>query len=876
MSSPEQYDDEFCYTINSPPADQPEDAFVKFQDKRDENFSSSTSSEEDNGMGFDDFMDSLDLPPDLNGLEQERTDSPETQEQVMSLDKLVAELCVGQQDETEIKQEQEAILKLAKPSKPLGMRLMGCPFILKLYLAASSDAISMINWLPNGLQLVIDYLALQDHLISSSQIFRCRSVLQFTEKLKSEGFVRIHKEEVYARGLEAADLKPLLLYYQKQEFVRGDLDSLKALMEESLLKEKCPNGKTAEEAAVERAAKQAEFPVPLHLPSKSHIERMQQRGDKCCASISLRAPIQEARCRFRTLLDHLAATKVLQASAHLRENTAMKKGRPLDFSTFTSSSIKCVRPHDSVITLDPNKPLPEYAGYYGRVSPNKVSKFFSDFLPRYGNKTTGYKDIVLETTNKPSNFQQNLPIGLEYSDSDDNEPDDVQAPVSPVGQDSDIDCMPSTSAAAAAAMRSTGRKRSVDSVDDQDLEEAMQELCGGSTALKENVSSGSRGKAKPQQKPKSPKVTSRKRRAKSFDSSSSEDDEDEVSRKPKRAKKETAKDARKLQESTSEEAIEEDQDDLPKKRGPKTKAKMPKAASRKRHASPNKDEASPPRKRDKKGIQDSRQTKRNKKLEELEEEEVFVKKKLGQKKKQLSETDEENEDVEENEEADAEEYEEEDAAENDHAPQDEVENAEEDEYLEEDIAEGDVYLEDEIVEGDEIAEGDEYIEEDIAENYEQPEEDQTAEAGEHSQEELGEDEDYPEEELPEEEHPEKQHPEVDEEEEEPREDEDEGEQHRERENREEDEQPDEDVSADETQEHEVDEDIEDDEDAEEEDLDSEEDGDSTEDDDEDDAEENDDDDDDDDDDYSVQYRAAALQSDKPRRYDLRNSMRKSK
>ncbi|KAH8290152.1 hypothetical protein KR054_000476, partial [Drosophila jambulina] len=406
------------------------------------------------------------------------------------------------------------------PPQPTSVSLLGCPFVLKLYLAASSEGISMLNWSRNGRQLVVNYEALQEHLTAGSRIFRCRSVKQFTGKLKTEGFARIHKEEVYAPVPAIVTLKPMLLYYQQPEFVRSNLDSLHKLMEESLLLEKYyPEGarygkESEEDEDVDKVEEHLEFSVPLYQPSKSHLERMQQRGDKCCSSISSRSPIQEARCRFRTLLNHLATTKVLQASAHLNRSNSTKKVRPWDFPTFTSSSIKFVRPHDSVITLDAHKPPPEYAGYYGQVSPTKVNNFFAEYLPRYGNKTTGYKDIVLETTHKPSNFQQNLPIGLASSDSEDNDPDDVQPPVSPAGQDSDMDCMPSTSAAA--AMRS---KRSSDSVDDQDLEEAMQELCGGSTALKESASSGSRGR------PKIPKANSRKRRAKSFESSSSDNED---------------------------------------------------------------------------------------------------------------------------------------------------------------------------------------------------------------------------------------------------------------------------------------------------------------------------------------------------------------
>ncbi|KAH8252381.1 hypothetical protein KR038_011825 [Drosophila bunnanda] len=886
MSSPDECDNDFWFTMDSPPAGSmgvTGDTFKNFLEKPHENLSLSSSSSENNAMGFDDFMEALDQPLVLNTLNENKISTPETQDQVMTIQKLVAEMTVDEQD------KEETLLKIAMPRLPKGMLLQEYPFVLKLYLAASSDAIPMINWSPNGLQLVVEYQSLQDHLTGGSQIFRSRSVRQFTEKLIAEGFVRIHREEMYTSRTETATLKPVLLYYQQREFVRGDLGSLHNLIKASLLLQKhypmaLQYGNSDEEAEDE----EPKFPVPLHVPSKSHLDRMQQRGDKCCSTVSVRSSIQEARCRFRTLLDHLATTKAVQASAKVWETNTMKKGRPWDFPTFTSSSVKFVRPHDSVITLEANKPLPEYAGYYGRVSPTKVTKFFSEYLPRYGNKTTGYKDIVLETTTKPSNFQQNLPIGLDYSDSDDNEPD-VPPPVPPRSLDFDMDCMPSTSAAA--AMKSSGQKRSVESVDDQELEEAMQELCGGSTALKENASSGSRGKAKAQPQPKSPKALSRKRRSKSYESTSSEDEtvSQSVSRKVKRAKKETVKDLRKRLENNQEEAIEDDQGVLPKRRGSKAKTTTPKAGSRKRLTNPNKDEPSPSRKKAKKGLQDNRKA-NNKQLEELEMEEFLVKKKGGPVKTRLREADQENEDddaedneheydeenedeYDENEEENAEENQNEYNEEGEGVLQDDVENAEEDEYLEEEFVDEGEYIEEEIVN-----EG-EYLDDNIAEEDEQPEEDQIVNEYEQAQEELSED-DYPEEQhLNGEEQPEeKEHPEEDE-------------------YSEEDEQPEENMNADETQDAEEDEDIDEDLNAEDgEGTEEEEDGeendepeghsnaeeeegneeDSQSEEDEDDDEDTDDnDDDDDDDDYSVQYRTTSAEPEKPRRYDLRNSMRKS-
>lgn len=145
-----------------------------------------------------------------------------------------------------------------------------------------------------------------------------------------------------------------------------------------------------------------------------------------------------------------------------------------------------MKPHDSVITIGIGQ-APDYAGFYGNVELAKVNEFFSEYLPRYGSKITGYKDIVMEATNKSNGFQQNLPIGLDYSDDD----DDALPPISSCSMEVDVDVQPSTSAAA--KTKSSSRKP----VDDMELEQAMQELCEGPNTNQPEKSSGSSSKAKP-------------------------------------------------------------------------------------------------------------------------------------------------------------------------------------------------------------------------------------------------------------------------------------------------------------------------------------------------------------------------------------------
>ncbi|XP_017123664.1 uncharacterized protein LOC108143663 [Drosophila elegans] len=421
------------------------------------------------------------------------------------------------------------------PESPSDHPLMGYPFVLKLFLATSSDSVDFLKWSTNGRQLELDYGGLQEHLASDSSIFHCRNPLQFTGLLLAHGFER-------REGAAPADrqVSSILLIYQNPIFTRGQsLQKLQTLVEE------------AQEIGDQDAERKESRLPPLHLANAAHIDRMSRRGDLCSTSFTCRSPLQVARCQFQTLLGYQADLGVLRErnsndlfNKQILAQLNVKRGRSafnnalLDMTPSKGASLdKFVRPHESVINLGIGQ-APDYAGYYGKVELSKVNDFFAEYLPRYGSKITGYKDIVMDATNKSTGFQQNLPIGMDYSDDE----DDGLAPIS---SGPEMDFLPSTSAAG--KLKSSGGK----AVEDSDLEQAMQELCGGSNLNQEedegpqtsSSSSKLKAKAKPQANAKPPKRVAKFLESSSSDSEDSPALKETKSRKPKNLKLKTEEDS---------------------------------------------------------------------------------------------------------------------------------------------------------------------------------------------------------------------------------------------------------------------------------------------------------------------------------------------
>jgi len=434
-----------------------------------------------------------------------------------------------------------------QPNHPL----MGYRFVLKLFLATDSNAVDFLSWSGKGTQLELNYVGLQEHLSSGRSIFHCRNTLQFTALLLGHGFERVWSgEDSKSSVLTAASIK---LLYRNPNFVRGQLEKLEKIEDHH------PNPDK----------KEPQFP-PLHLPNYAHMARMIRRGDLCSTSYTCRSPLQTARCTFQTLLNYQADLGVMKErnsndvfNQQIMSQLNVKRGRNtsdslLDPAPSKAYQAKFVKPDESVINIGIGQ-APDYAGYYGKVELSKVNEFFAEYLPRYGSKITGYKDIVMDATNKSIGFQQNLPIGMNYSDDE----DDVLAPLS---SGLELDFLPSTSAAAKS--KSSGRKAAVE---DSDLEQAMQELCGSNLNEDDDdvpqTSSSSKLKAKP--KPKA-KAKPTKRLAKLLESSCSESEEfqavqEKKARKPKKIKLKTEEDrvsyTVKIDEDSETQEVEEATDE---------------------------------------------------------------------------------------------------------------------------------------------------------------------------------------------------------------------------------------------------------------------------------------------------------------------------
>ncbi|KAH8316213.1 hypothetical protein KR067_002397, partial [Drosophila pandora] len=410
------------------------------------------------------------------------------------------------------------------PETPSQHPIQGYPFVMKLFLAAGSPAFPFLKWSESGLELEVDYVGLQEHLASGSSMFRSRSAVEFTAQLLDLGF-----ERLWSRTSEDPEGGCIQLFFHHPKFAKGQLEELKSLVEESdqnqieesldLQRDRQRARPRAWDQQEDEDKEELQLP-PLYQAPMAHMDRMSKRGDLCTSFHTFRAPLQIVRSRFQTLLAYQVDVQVLKdrKDSPATPQSTGKKSRNTSNNQPTEktpapkdSSSKFVKPQDSVITIGIGQ-APDYAGFYGNVELGKVNEFFSEYLPRYGSKITGYKDIVMEATNKSNGFQQNLPIGLNYSDDD----DDALPPISSCSMEVDVDVQPSTSAAARS--KSSSRKP----VDDMDLEQAMQELCDGPNPNQPEKTSGSSSKAKP--KPRG-KPKSKKRLAKLLQSSSSENDD---------------------------------------------------------------------------------------------------------------------------------------------------------------------------------------------------------------------------------------------------------------------------------------------------------------------------------------------------------------
>lgn len=320
-------------------------------------------------------------------------------------------------------------------------------FLHKLHLLASSEQISFIRWTsepgqPQMLQL--DYIGLQDYLIGEHSIFHCPNVLQFTRHLLQLGFERQAEQKQYQEEAQQSREKVLRpkLYYKHENFQCNQPEKLLQLQLKLQTQSKQPEP-DAELAKTKRTKSAASDPPAL---SKGQLHM--------------------ARCRFHTLLSYNNHVRLLQLQEPSSEQQMPRRGRTSGGRHATqmltpSLAAKQVNPSESVLHFGAGK-VPEYAGFYGPVEQTLIGEFFAEYLPRYGSRTIGYKDIVVDV-GKANAFQQNLPIGIVFSEDEEEPQLEPQPQAIELAGTSDetapLETCPSTPG-------------------DMELEQVMQELCG--------------------------------------------------------------------------------------------------------------------------------------------------------------------------------------------------------------------------------------------------------------------------------------------------------------------------------------------------------------------------------------------------------------
>ncbi|KAH8394672.1 hypothetical protein KR222_001455 [Zaprionus bogoriensis] len=322
-------------------------------------------------------------------------------------------------------------------------------FLHKLYLAAGSGRVPFIQWSgEQAQQLQLDYIGLQEHLCGAHSMFRCLNVLQFTRHLHTLGFERISQT---AALLPTGELRPQILF-RHEHFQCNQPEKLLMLLQ------------------LHAATPETPKPTPPPAqPEQSKPKRTKASTDPASSSSSSSSakahtsPLHLARCRFQTLLCYQNDVRLLQLQEPNVEQLMPRRGRTGSCRQPTQSltpalAAKHVNPRDSVLHFGAGK-IPEYAGFYGRVEQALIGEFFAEYLPRYGSRTIGYKDIVVDAS-KANAFQQNLPIGMVYSEDEDDLQEQDQLVETRKGEDSPT----------------PDNCQSIPG--DMELEQVMQELCG--------------------------------------------------------------------------------------------------------------------------------------------------------------------------------------------------------------------------------------------------------------------------------------------------------------------------------------------------------------------------------------------------------------
>lgn len=317
-------------------------------------------------------------------------------------------------------------------------------FLHKLHLLASSDLVTFVRWSLGQEQeqqqlLQLDYIGLQDHLCGEHSIFHCLTVLEFTRKLLALGFERREEQE---QMQEQKQQNRPQLFYHHQNFQCNQPEKLQLL---------------ELQAAKALRSQQTHSELPK-------LKRTKAPQDPTLSPTAVaKAPLHLSRCRFHTLLSYNNDVRLLQQQEPTAEQLMPRRGRSSNYRPQTqmlmpSLAAKQVNPSDSVLHFGAGK-IPEYAGFYGRVEQTLIGEFFAEYLPRYGSRTIGYKDIVVDAS-KANAFQQNLPIGIVFSD-DEEDPQEEQplAEMSKSEETQSLDNCPSIPG-------------------DMELEQVMQELCG--------------------------------------------------------------------------------------------------------------------------------------------------------------------------------------------------------------------------------------------------------------------------------------------------------------------------------------------------------------------------------------------------------------
>lgn len=275
------------------------------------------------------------------------------------------------------------------------------PFPHKLWIAVNSISCDFIKWNPDGTQIEVLLVALDNYLNKPLSIFKIKSRSAFVKYLHGYSFQlnKTEERDIMKEKLRFAipvsdkpwqgsnyNYSEIIMHFSHVHFHRHRIDLL-------------ANVRPLKDFSLTLVTKD--------IPESFFIKNNHLEGDLCYKRIGSYSTLAKAQLKHQLVLNFLSEVKTLEEKLKISElmsKVAKEQERKDDEEFMIELSADLFEnPHDSVLYMG-DEHRTAYAGFYGNCSNEQVLKFFGPYLPMYENDNNeeGEKRIAnLNTSNKP-------------------------------------------------------------------------------------------------------------------------------------------------------------------------------------------------------------------------------------------------------------------------------------------------------------------------------------------------------------------------------------------------------------------------------------------------------------------------------------------